>query len=435
MKGLPTALGLMVLAAVGFGANALLAARTTGDDEATSAGPAARALPVETTRLVPVDSIEVTRTFTGQVAARQVAALAFEGSGRIVSMLVDEGDSVAAGQTVGTLDRAELEARRAEIEARRTRLQATLDELIEGPRKETIEAARSNVEAVQEELDLAILQSDRREELAEKGTISAEQLDSTRALVKQLKARLAAARAQLAELENGTREETLTAQRGALLELDASLNTLDVALEKTILKAPFAGTVTARYLDEGAVVSQQMPSAAIELVETSVLEAHVGVPVELARGIVSGEAQSTLDLRGQTIESTQAVALGTVAPGTRTVTVIFDLDAASSGEAGARPGDVITLHTVVSREERGAWVPLGALSESSRGLWSAFAVREPKDGSGPATAERIELEVLSAGESRAFVRGTFDEETTIVASGAGRIVAGQAIRASQNAEQ
>ncbi|QDV06201.1 Macrolide export protein MacA [Planctomycetes bacterium Poly30] len=426
---LPTLLGLLLLVAVGFGANALVAARSAhAREREPGAGAEVRALPVETMRLVPTDTIDVPRTFTGQITARQSTDLAFEGSGRISALLVDEGDTVEAGETIGSLDRAELEARREEVEARRIRLQAVLDELLEGPRKESIDAARSNVEAIQEELDLAKLQSDRREELAEKGTISAEQLDSTRALVKQLAARLAAARAQLAELENGTRDETIAAQRGALLELDASLHTIDVSLEKTILKAPFAGTITARYLDEGAVVSQQVPSAAVRLVEAGVLEAHVGVPVELAERIVSEDGRGRLQLRDQTIESTRTVALGTVAPGTRTVTLIFDLSQESATKASARPGDVITLHTVVEREEHGAWIPIGALTESARGLWSAFGVQAPASGSGPATAVRIELEVLTANESEAFVRGTFDGETTIVASGAGRIVTGQAIQ-------
>ncbi|MFT5734216.1 MAG: multidrug efflux pump subunit AcrA (membrane-fusion protein) [Planctomycetota bacterium] len=433
-KLVPTLIGLACLVGVGLGANALIAARSAAArSEDPGAGATARALPVETARMVPTDTIEVPRTFTGQLHARQSTELAFEGSGRIAKMLVDEGSMVEAGQIIGLLDRAQLDAQKNEVEARRVGLQARLDELIKGPRRESIDAARSNVEALQEELDLATLQRDRREELAEKGTISVEQLDSTRALVKQMTARLAAGAAQLAELENGTREETIAAQRGALLELDAAVRSIEVALDKTKLKAPFAGMVTARYLDEGAVVSQQMPSAAVKLIESGVLEAHIGIPVDLVDGIVDGTSSTELRLRDQTLATLEVKSLGTVAPGTRTVTAIFLIDPAAAERTSARPGDVVLLYSKVTRMEQGAWVPLGALSESARGLWSVYAVQPPESGDGPATAVRIELEVLTANESEAFVRGTFTGETIIVASGAGRIVVGQAIEPTEPA--
>lgn len=428
-KALPTILGLVCLVAFGFGANALIAARsaeTRADEPGAASHP--RALPVETIRLVPVDRIEVTRTFTGELAARRQADLAFEGNGRILEIMVDDGEDVTAGQALARLDSADLDARRAEVEAQRVRLQAQLDQLIAGPRKETILAASANVNAIREELRLAEVQRDRRKALAEKGTISSEQLDTTRALVNQLAARLAAAEAQLAELENGTRVETLAAQRGALLELDAALHTIDVSIGKTTLCAPFAGTIGARLLDEGAVVSQQMPSAAFRLVETRALEARIGIPAALATEVTDADATPSLTMGEHHLEVHAIRALPALAAGTRTVTVIFEIAPDSARAAHARPGDLVSLDWTTSRAEQGAWIPLGALSESARGLWSAFAIVPPSAGSESSTVARIELEVLTANESRAFVRGTFNDELTIVAKGSGRIVPGQAVR-------
>ena len=435
-KALPTILGIVCLVAIGIGVNALLAARTAkASDQEPGAAPRAQALPVEILELTPTDSLEEVRTFTGQVVARQTTNLAFEGTGRILELLVDEGELVETGQILGRLDQTQLQAQRKETAARRIRLDAQLDELLQGPRVESIDAARANVAAVQEDLALAVAQRDRRTELAAKGTISAELLDTTRAAVKQVEARLAAAEAQLAELENGTRKETVAAQRGALLELDAALESIDVAISHTTLKAPFAGTIAARHLDLGAVVSLQMPTAAFRLVETGSLEAHVGLPAELAPTTGADTDSIQLLLRGQPIDIARVRVLPNVDAGTRTVTVIFELkpDAA----AGARPGDVIALERTTTRAEAGAWIPLSALSESERGLWSAFAVVPPKEGSAPeesATAQRIELEVLTANETHAFVRGTFDGPTSIVGSGVNRLVPGQRIRAATTTE-
>lgn len=433
---IPTLLGLLCLVAIAWGLNALLAQRlgqlshqAAGKDTGTRPGPESKALPVETFELIPTDSLETVATFTGHVTARQSAELAFEGTGAIVELLAQEGEAVQAGQVLGRLNTSLLQAQRSEIEARRVRLEAQLDELLRGPREESIEAARAQVTAMKEKLDLARMQRDRRQELAAKGTISSELLDTTRAEVNQMQAQVAGAEANLAELENGTREEALAAQRGALLELDAALESVDVAISQTVLKAPFAGTIAARYLDLGAVVSVQVPTAAYRLVETGALEAYVGVPASLGiQAAAEGSEPARLILRGRSVLTTGSRTLPSVDPGTRTVTIIYDLEPESARAAGARPGDVISLERTTTRTESGAWIPLTALSESERGLWSALAVVAPTDGNGPATAQRIELEVLTVTEDRAFVRGTFSGKTRIVASGVHRLVPGQRIR-------
>ena len=171
-----------------------------------------------------------------------------------------------------------------------------------------------------------------------------------------------------------------------------------------------------------------MPSAAFRLVETDALEAHVGLPAELASSTEDTASAIRLSLRGRTIEVAGTRTLPNVDAGTRTVTVIYDLDAESAQAAGARPGDVVTLERTTARAEEGAWIPLSALSESERGLWSAFAVVPAEEGNKASTAQRIELEVLTANETHAFVRGTFSGPTTVVASGVNRIVPGQRVR-------
>ncbi|MEM8712669.1 MAG: hypothetical protein AAGG01_17090, partial [Planctomycetota bacterium] len=87
------------------------------------------------------------------------------------------------------------------------------------------------------------------------------------------------------------------------------------------------------------------------------------------------------------------------------------------------------------RTERGAWIPLSALTESVRGLWSAFGVIESPEAPGTFEAARIELEVLTANETDAYVRGTFETGLRIVANGVGRLVPGQKIRPLEQAPQ
>ena len=138
----------------------------------------------------------------------------------------------------------------------------------------------------------------RSEGLAERGTIGIEQLDAARAAVDTTDARLRAARARLAELENGSRPERIAAQRGALGELDAGLDAIDVQIDKTVMRAPFAGTISARLVDEGAVVSLQMPAVAFHLVESGALEVRTGLPPKIADALSSGDLVPVLRARG-----------------------------------------------------------------------------------------------------------------------------------------
>jgi hypothetical protein len=84
-------------------------------------------------------------------------------------------------------------------------------------------------------------------------------------------------------------------------------------------------------------------------------------------------------------------------------------------------------------EEPGVWLPLGALTEGSRGLWSAYAL-EPSSGSDLETADLARLvprplEVLYQEGDRVFVRGPLAAGERLVAAGLHRVVPGQLVRA------
>ena len=75
-------------------------------------------------------------------------------------------------------------------------------------------------------------------------------------------------------------------------------------------------------------------------------------------------------------------------------------------------------------EERGAWVPLAALKEGRRGLWTILSTTT--DGDIQVVAPEA-VELLYATANKAFVRGTFEDGARIISRGTGRIVPGQRI--------
>ena len=135
------------LAALGFwwNAGAVPAAMT----------PTAPPLPVETITVTPATSFRQHRTFAGVVKAMRTSDLGFERPGRLVEILVSEGDRVERGQELAHLDTENLKARQLELQAQRDGAESLLRELEAGPRKETIDATRAEVRDLEAQVELS----------------------------------------------------------------------------------------------------------------------------------------------------------------------------------------------------------------------------------------------------------------------------------------
>ena len=92
--------------------------------------------------------------------------------GRVEQILAQEGDALKPDQVIVQLDAAELEVRRNQIAA-------TLEEMVNGPRKEEIEAAKNDWESQKSDLDLALADTKRALQLAVSGAISDADRDHT----------------------------------------------------------------------------------------------------------------------------------------------------------------------------------------------------------------------------------------------------------------
>ncbi|MGP9821918.1 efflux RND transporter periplasmic adaptor subunit [Salinarimonas sp. NSM] len=361
-----------VVAAVGAGVFAgvgLLQDRADARAEAARAEPAP--LPVAVTRLVREDGYEVEDRFLGRLEPARAADLAFERPGLVVAVIVEEGDAVAAGAPVARLDVAALEAERARLLAQRAQIRAARD------------LARRTLE--------------RQEALGDAGHASSQRLDE---------ARLAA---------------TVEAAREA--EIAAAIARLDVDLDKAVLRAPFAGTIAARALDEGAVVAAGTP--VVSLMETAAPLARVGLSPAAAAGLAPGDrAQLVVD--GRSVPARLVALRPDLAPATRTVTALFVPD----DPPGAPFGTTVALHLPRRVETPGYWLPVAALSEGRRGTWSVLVAVEPI-GDAPARVVRETVEVLHVADERAFVRGTLVSGAALVAGGAHRVTPGQAVVLAQ----
>ena len=381
-------------------------------------------LPVETQAVSFVNQITVTRTYTGTIRAARQAQLGFDRMARLIEVAVDEGDRVAPGDVLARLDTRDLEARQRELQAERAAAAALLDELISGPRRETIAAAQALVDQLSAELKRSESDLVRAERLADSQAISKADIDAQRFGAQASRSRLAVAQQQLAELEAGTRKERIEAQRAQVSRLDAMLAQIAVDIEDSTLVAPFTGTISRRLADEGAVVAIGLPL--LSLVEDGRLEAWIGLPAATAISMKLEESHELI-VAGSRYPATVSAILPELDPETRTRTVVLDIDPAARG--GLVPAQVVRIEINERVEMEGAWLPLSALARGSHGLWSAYVVEtEAEAAGGEGVVERREVEVLHTDGDRVFVRGTLSSGDLVVRTGTHRIVAGQSVR-------
>ncbi len=427
---LAAALGAWALDSGGALSAPRAAAPATPDTR--EASPAAAApLPVAAERVVRSAGYRRTRRFTGELVPHRASELGFELAGKLAAVHVDDGDLVERGAVLATLDTARLDARRRELEAGRAQAAARLAELVAGPREEALAIARADLAEVDEELELARTMHARRADLARRQAVSREDADAVQRTVDVLEARREAAAQRLAELERGTREEVVDAQRAALARIDAELASVDVELDKSALRAPFAGVVAARRYDEGAVLDAGRP--VLRLVEHDALELRVGVPVELAPRL-AGEEGVRLVAGDRELTGVVRAVLPEVDRATRTATVVVVLQGRAARDA--RPGETVELLVDTEFAAEGYWVDTDALRRSHRGLWAAYALVEDaaRTDSDARVVERREVEVLYTDGGRALVRGALDEGEWVLSGGAHRVVPGMRVRIARDAE-
>jgi len=193
-------------------------------------------------------------TLYGNVDIRQVQ-LGFRVGGRIAEALVDEGDTVKAGDRLAVLDAQPYQDQVGVAQAQVANARATLEKLETGPRPAEIDQARANhAERVADQQNAQIAY-ERAARLRPTGAIAESALDQAKATRDMAVARTQSALEALRLLEEGTRLEDIAAARANLQASESSLASAQTSLKDTSLIAPAGGVILSRVREPGAIVS------------------------------------------------------------------------------------------------------------------------------------------------------------------------------------
>ncbi len=227
----------------------------------------------------------------GQLESDRVEVVA-ESNESIVEIASLEGDVLAAGALILRQDTARLDIRLREGEANIVRIEALLEEQINGPRIETIEATRASLLEAEIERDFRERELNRLTGLRERNLTSEESVDQARNLLESASARIEIVSARLAELEAGTRPEQIEQTRGLLSQAMAQLDALKLDRERLHVAAPVDGLVDNLPFEVGErpqpgdvvaiLLTGEQPYARVYIPEPLRAGLRVGSPIRIA---------------------------------------------------------------------------------------------------------------------------------------------------------
>ncbi len=198
------------------------------------------------------------QALSGTVEATE-ADLGFEVPGRILTVGPHEGDRVRSGDTLATLDRAELAARRAQVGAALDAARAVLAELVRGARPEELAQAREADSVATARLADARRDFDRARRLYQGGAIPRESFDKAGLALDVARGAKAQADQQLTLVRSGPRAERIEAQRAVVQQARAAVRQADATMDNGVVVAPFDGVVTIRGREPGETVPAGSP--------------------------------------------------------------------------------------------------------------------------------------------------------------------------------
>jgi HlyD family secretion protein len=195
---------------------------------------------------------------SGTVEATELQ-VGFPMPGRIDSLHVQEGDRVAPGMVLASLDRTELRARREQAVAQIAAARAVLLEMERGFQDEEIAQAAAGRDAARRQVDDAQRDLERAQSLYDGGAVSRQLLDKAQTALDIAESQLKQAEERLKLLEKGYRRERIAAQQAQVEQAEAALRTLDATLDNMILIARAEGVVTIRHREPNEIVAAGAP--------------------------------------------------------------------------------------------------------------------------------------------------------------------------------
>ncbi len=380
----------------------------------------------------------------GVVQALRKTNLSPKEGGRIMELLVDEGDRVAAGQLIARTDSRQVEAQVNQYRALLVKAQADLSQKRSGVRPEEIaegQARLATAEATTGEaaarLNRAQAELQRNQMLAKAGAIATNSLEALEDKVREAEANLAAQQARqqeqtatLTKLHNGTRPQEIAQAEAEVAQVLAQLHAQETLLDNTLIRAPFAGIITRRFAQVGDFVAPTTSASATDgATSTSIAELSQGLEIEAKvpeASIAKIKPQQRVEIHSKTYPDQQfAGIVRLIAPRAiqeNNVTSFRVKISLQTGQTQLKSGMNVELAFISDPIANAITVPLAVVTkkDGQDGVW----VADPKpDAKPPAQFRPVSLGI-TAGDQVQIIKGLQTGDRVFLSPPPGQLIPG-----------
>jgi RND family efflux transporter MFP subunit len=311
------------------------------------------------------------------VEAARKAELAFQVSGLLVRLPVKEGQHVAKGQVLGQLRPDEFQARLESVQGQLDQAQAALAALRLGERPEEQIRREAQVRATAAKLANAKTEFDRYGRLVQSSAVSRAEYElaetSFRVAGEEHKAAL-----QLLEKGTVARKEDIQAQEAQVRTVEGRVEEAALQLRDSTLRAPYAGVIAQRLVEEGQTVTAGKPVIQFQNVD------EVDVVVDVPEAVMASDIRSAA-LVNMSAELSGVpgrkfpVRIKEIAQTADPTTQTFQVRLSMKGTRGvmALPGMTATVTAAYRRTgalARRMLVPISAVSKQENGDQVAWVI-------------------------------------------------------------
>ncbi|HEY43106.1 MAG TPA: HlyD family efflux transporter periplasmic adaptor subunit [Anaerolineae bacterium] len=208
--------------------------------------------------------------------------------GRVVEVLINQGERVEAGQTLVRLDRTALDLVYDAAQAGVTAAEAALIYLEAQPQPVDLVAAQASLDAAEAGFDAAEAALDLLTESYKPFKPPEVELHAAESAVEVARAGVDLAKAQLDQVEAGSFEGEIEIAQAAVEETKANLRLVEYQLAELSLEAPVTGIVSQIVVNVGEVAAPGTPLGTV--LDPSFLTLTVYVPEAQVAKISAGDA-------------------------------------------------------------------------------------------------------------------------------------------------
>lgn len=364
-------------------------------------------------------------TASGEIKPKTYTNLGANAQGRVMELMVKEGDHVRRGQVVARIEsiqaNADVQAQKATIASAEADSNASEAGL--KVQDDSIKTQQATIERTKSDLDLAKINFDRYEQLFKVGVAPKADFDQRKAAYDSQLAALREAQLHLDQLVSQRAQSAaqVTSSQRRVTQAQAGLTRLNDILEKHDVVTPLEGIVTTLPVQVGetvvpgiqnsaassimTVADMSLVTAEVHVDETDIVNLRVGQKAEITIDAIPNRTFSghVTDIGNEAIlRSTGQVASSSATSSTeaKDFKVVVALD---NPPQEVRPGLSCTAKIVTATRKDVLAIPLQALTVRQKGeLADAAAARQKEKDNGQAP-----IDLVTEKQRREEVTGVF----------------------------